>query len=91
MGAEIGGGDSAPANTNEIREIKLICKGVNLNQLRVTANDELAFNFEKKIKSMTNLFDVSATGLAAQSAMTNAYANTFTFNVKLKLKTPVKI
>jgi hypothetical protein len=34
---------------------------VNLNQLRVTANDELAFNFEKKIKSMTNLFDVSAT------------------------------
>ena len=90
MGEQIGG-ESGPANTNEIREIKLICKGVNLNQLRVTANDELAFRFEEKIKSMTNLFDVTASGLAAQSAMTNAYANTFTFNVKLKLKTPVKI
>jgi hypothetical protein len=90
MGEQLGG-ESAPANTNEIREIKLVCKGVNLNQLHVTANDQLAFRFEEKIKSMTNLFDVSGTGLAAQSAMTNAYANTFSFNVKLKLKTPVKI
>ena len=90
MGQEAAG-DEAPANTKEIREIKLVCKGVNLNQLRVTANDELAFRFEEKIKGMTNLFDPEATGLAAQSAMTNAFANTFTFNVKLKLKTPVKI
>lgn len=83
--------DDTPANTNEIREIKVICKGVNLKQLRITANDELAFKFEEKVKGMTNLFDPNETSLSAQSEMTNAFANTFSFTVKLKLKTPVKI
>ena len=83
--------DNTPANTNEIREIKVICKGVNLKQQRITANDELAFKFEEKVKGMTNLFDPNETSLSAQSEMTNAFANTFSFTVKLKLKTPVKI
>ncbi|MBP5761231.1 MAG: hypothetical protein J6W90_07635, partial [Verrucomicrobia bacterium] len=83
--------DNTPVNTNEIREIKVICKGVNLKQQRITANDELAFKFEEKVKGMTNLFDPAETSLSAQSEMTNAYANTFSFTVKLKLKTPVKI
>lgn len=40
---------------------------------------------------MTNLFNPQETGLTSQSAMTNAYANTFTFDIKLKLKKPIKI
>ena len=85
------GAQEEQVNTNEVREIKLTCKAVNLKQIRPTANDELAFKFEKRIKGMTNLFNPQETGLTSQSAMTNAYANTFTFDIKLKLKKPIKI
>jgi len=80
-----------PVNTNEIQEVKLICKAVNLKMLKPTANDQLAFNLESKIKDMTNLFNPVETGLMGQAVMTNSTADTFSFDIKLKLKTPIKI
>lgn len=90
--AAITGADGeAQVNTNEVREIRLVCKGVNHNLEDSRANDMLMFAFEKRVKGMTNLFDPAETSLTKQDTLTNRYQNAFSFDMKLKFKTPIKL
>ena len=83
--------EQTTVNTNEIREIKLVCKCVNHNLTERSANDRLLFTFQEKVQSLTNLFEPTETSLTKQETMTNKFQSTFSFDMKLKLKKPVKI
>ena len=83
--------EEVKVNTNEIRQIRIVCKGVNLNLADSRANDMLMYAFERRVKEMTNLFDMEGTSLIKQDALTNRFQNSFTFDMNLKFKTPVKI
>jgi type IV pilus assembly protein PilM len=94
-----GGGEDATKSakaapsTNQIDQINLTCRGVNLNSFSPTANTELAFTLERELKASTNYFvsgtnDTTLTGKMVDDA--NA-TNTFTFEVTLKLKRPIKL
>jgi len=94
-----GGGEDttkakAAPNTNQIDQINLTCRGVNLNNFSPTANTELAFTLERELKASTNYF-VSGTNETTQltgKMVDDANAtNTFTFEVTLKLKRPIKL
>ena len=72
----------------------MTCRGVNLNNFSPTANTELAFTLERELKASTNYF-VSGTNETTQLTGkmvddVNA-TNTFTFEVTLKLKRPIKL
>jgi len=94
-----GGGEDttkakAAPSTNQIDQINLTCRGVNLNNFSPTANTELAFTLERELKASTNYF-VSGTNETTQltgKMVDDANAtNTFTFEVTLKLKRPIKL
>jgi hypothetical protein len=85
---------AAPKKTgasNEVGMLTLTCEAVNLKASSPTANDLMVFTFQDKLKSMTNLFDSKETTLSGSITLTNITDATFTFDVNLKLKRPVKL
>lgn len=95
-GTEDAGGKAKPAaKTNEIENITLTCRGVNLNPIKPTHNKELAFTLDRELQAATNFFTIgtNASFLTAGSKLVvdaNS-TNTFTFEVTLKLARPVKL
>ena len=79
--------------TNEIDVINMTCRGVNLTSFSPTANTELAFTLEKELKERTNLFIIGGTNgtqLTGKIGLDENVTNTYTFEVALKLKRPIR-
>ena len=79
------------ASTNEISEITVKCRGVNLKRYNLpTANDELVFAVEKELQA-SPLFDRKETKLSGPIENVSEKDLTFSFGVTLKLKRPMKL
>ena len=82
---------TTPAPTNEISEITLKCRGVNLKRYNLpTANDELVFAVEKELQA-SPIFDRKETKLSGPIENVGEKDLTFSFGVTLKLKRPMKL
>jgi type IV pilus assembly protein PilM len=97
-----GGGDAAAdttattaapkkkkGSTNEISEISLVLRAVNLAALSPTNNLHLTASVEQELKA-SPLFDPAGTKLGKQPTP-EENAPTFTFELTLGLKTPIKL
>jgi type IV pilus assembly protein PilM len=72
----------------EIDSVKLVCRGVNMSKVAADANTKLSYAVANAFAGNTNLFD-TGTELVGQI---NADGElTFTFEVMLKLKRPMKL
>lgn len=78
------------ASTNEISQIVMNCRGVNLKKIKPGGNDDLAFALEKELKTSA-YFDSKETRLTGQLEQVDETAVTFGFEVTIKLKTPIKL
>ena len=78
-----------PPATNEINTIKVTCRAVNLQKFQADANSKLALTFVDRVKTLTNYFNANEMVLG-NIALPEPSAVTFTFDVTLKLKTPIK-
>jgi type IV pilus assembly protein PilM len=78
-----------PAATNEINTIRVSCRAVNLQKFQADANSKLALTFVDRVKTLTNYFNPNEMVLG-NIALPEPSAVTFTFDVTLKLKTPIK-
>lgn len=88
-----GSAPAAPASkgsTNDISTIKVLCRAVNLTRLSPSANGDLAFAVEKELKA-SPLLDPKETKLSGQLETVDQSAPTFSFEVTLKLKKPMKL
>ncbi|MBI3415825.1 MAG: type IV pilus assembly protein PilM [Verrucomicrobia bacterium] len=105
-GSAEAGGDSASTDdatgkpkpvgkTNEIETVSFTCRGVNLNTIKPTHNKDLAFTLDRELQAATNFFTIgtNASFLTKDSKLVvdSNNTNTFTFEVTLKLKRPVKL
>ena len=86
------GGEDAPKpksgnSTNELSTIKVTFRAVSLND---TANNELIYALESKVKN-SPLFDPKETQLSGSVERADATSPTFTFPLSLKLKRPIKL
>lgn len=95
-GGDGSGSDTASAtpakkkgNTNEVSEISLTIKAVNLASLSQVNNLQVAAAVEQELKSSA-LFDPQTTKLGKQPPPEEG-ATTFTFDLTLGLKTPIKL
>ena len=70
--------------------VKVTCRAVNLTSKNPAANSDLAFSLEKELKS-SPLFDEKVTQLSGQLEAVDSTADTFTFQVTLKLKRVIKL
>lgn len=77
-------------STNDISTIKVLCRAVNLTRLSPSANGDLAFAVEKELKA-SPLLDPKETRLSGQLETVDQSASTFSFEVTLKLKKPMKL
>jgi type IV pilus assembly protein PilM len=78
------GQSSQPSTTNQIEVINLTCRGVKISE---TENIELAAAFLAELRA-SPMVDTNGTEFAGQM---ESMEDTFSFGVKLKLKTPVKL
>ena len=75
--------------TNEITAFSLQCRALNLKKVKADANSKLAFSFVDELKANTAFFDPN--GTQPESAPDAADdALTFSFDVTVKLKRPLK-
>jgi type IV pilus assembly protein PilM len=82
------GGASAAKSTNELENVKVKFRAVNLNRASdSSANGNLAFVVEHAIQA-SPLFDKDGTRLDGQLDQPNETDNTFTFGMVLKLRYP---
>ncbi len=99
-GGDAGGGDSGggattaaakkkKGSTNEVSEISLTLRAVNLYNLDVTKNLQIAAAVEQELKA-NPMFDAANTRLGKQSTP-DENATTFTFELTLGLKDPIKL
>jgi hypothetical protein len=80
---------SAP--TNEISVINLTCRGISWNKVYATADDVLANALLKELQT-SSFFATGTNGTQlAGSFQENEENGTFSFDVKLKLKKPIKL
>ncbi len=85
------GGEAKPkAKKDDQGTMKMTCRGINLTSRNPAANTELAFALEKLLKE-SPLFDPAETKLSGQLEAVDAAADTFTFQVTLKLKRVIKL
>jgi hypothetical protein len=90
-----GGGDAtakkaAPASTNEIATINVKIRATNMRQVSPQANNEIAYDLEKELRA-SKLFDEKETALSGESKLPEDSSPYFEFDVKLKLKRPIKL
>jgi hypothetical protein len=82
---------AAPASTNEITVVNLTCRGISWNKVYATADSELAYALLKELQT-SPLFATGTNGTQlAGSMQQNEENGTFSFDVKLKLKKPIKL
>lgn len=81
---------AAKVNTNEVTTINLTCTAVNLKRFSDAANEVLINEFKAQLLSRTNWFAPDTT---LGKTFTNPDPNddTFSFDVVLKLKQPIKL
>ena len=89
-GADGAAGAKAKEKKDEEGQIKLTCRAVNLTSKSPAANGDVAFSLEKDLKT-SPLFDEKATQLSGQIEPVDSTADTFTFQVTLKLKRAIKL
>ena len=86
----IGGASTSTTGGCEISAIVLTCRGVNLTHLAPAANSQLAYALEQALKKQTEVFDPAGTTLSSQiNAEEGKF--TFSFDVTVKLKRPLKL
>ena len=95
-GSDEAGGKAKPAaKTNEIETVILTCRGVNLNTIKPTHNKDLAFTLDRQLQASTNYFtigtNISFLPSGSKLMVDANNTNTFTFEVNLKLKRPLKL
>ena len=92
-GAAPGATDAAtPGATNEIAKVTLLCRAVSLAYVAPNADPTIAYAVQNELRASTNLFDPKETKLGEQiNPDQNQDTNTFTFNVTLALKRPIKL
>lgn len=85
-----GGFSAAPSGGCEISMIVLTCQGVDMTHVAPAANSQLAYALEQALKKQTDVFDANGTTLSPQI---NAEAGkfTFSFDVTVKLKRPLRL
>jgi hypothetical protein len=81
---------AAPGNTNEIAVVNMTFRAVNMKPISPNANDELAYELERTLKS-SPMFDPKETKLTGQIEVVDPSAVTFGFGVTLRLKHPLKL
>jgi len=88
--SRMGGISSAPSGGCEISMIVLTCRGVDMTHVAPAANSQLAYALEQALKKQTDVFDAAGTTLSPQiNAEEGKF--TFSFDVTVKLKRPLKI
>jgi type IV pilus assembly protein PilM len=80
----------SPASTNEIAVINVKCRGINLKRYSPDANDKLAFAVHSELQA-SPMFDKEGTKLPGQIEAVDENAITFSFELTLKLKRPMKL
>ncbi len=83
---------AGPENTNEIAKVTLLCRAVSLAHVDPNADPSIAYAVQNELRGSTNLFDPKETKLGEQiNPDQNQDTNTFTFNVTLALRRPLKL
>jgi type IV pilus assembly protein PilM len=83
---------AAPGATNEVAKVTLLCRAVSLAYVSPNADPTIAYAVQNELRASTNLFDPKETKLGEQiNPDQNQDTNTFTFNVTLALKRPIKL
>jgi type IV pilus assembly protein PilM len=83
---------ATPGATNEIAKVTLLCRAVSLAYVAPNADPTIAYAVQNELRASTNLFDPKETRLGEQiNPDQNQDTNTFTFNVTLALKRPIKL
>ncbi len=83
-----------PENTNEVSKVTILCRAVNLPPGSAMANSDLAFSVLKELQTLPFVnaegtkFDKLAEG---QEIKVDEQSGTFSFQIKLKLKRPLKL
>lgn len=80
----------APSTEKAINAVTLFCRGVNLSSVDPGANDKIAYAVRDEIKARTDYFDPAGTELSGK-LIVDETGLTFTFEVTLKLKRPMKL
>jgi len=73
----------------EVCKILLLCRAVDMTSLAAAANGGIAYAVNAEIGARTNYFDATGTALSG-TLSPDAATYTFTFEVTVKLKRPVK-
>ena len=82
---------STQANTNEISVVNLTCRGVSWNKVSPTADSELAYALLKELQTSPMFLSGTNGTQLSGSMQQDDSAGTFAFDVKLKLKKPIKL
>jgi len=90
MAAKKAAAKKAPASTNEIATISLKVRATNMRQVSPQANNEIAYDLEKELRA-SRFFDDKETALSGESKLPEDSSPYFEFDVKLKLKRPIKL
>ncbi len=84
------GSTAGTASATEITGLTLNCRSVNMTSVRASANGEVAYALETQIKGATNYFDPAGTSFSGAVAP-DASDLTFSFEITVKLKRPLKL
>jgi hypothetical protein len=76
-------------STNEIAELSLVCRAINLNRLSPTNNLHLTHTLEQELRA-SPLFDAAGTQLGKMNPPEEG-SPTFTFELTVSLKRPIKL
>ena len=83
---------ATPGATNEVAKVTHLCRAVSLAYVTPNADPTIAYAMQNELRASTNLFDPKETKLGEQiNPDQNQDTNTFTFNVTLALKRPIKL
>ena len=85
-----GGRGAMPSGPVEISQLNLSCRARNMIQRPPTANTEFVFAVEEALKR-NEMFDPTGTLLTNKIQQVDASAVSFTFDVILQLKKPIRL
>jgi type IV pilus assembly protein PilM len=84
------GSSTGGSAANEISLLILTCRGVDRTSVTPSANNQLAYALDQALKKNGDVFDPAGTGLSGTLAQDEG-KYTFTFEVTVKLKRPLKL
>ena len=85
-----GAGPGGSSGGCEIVSLFLTCRAVDMTSVAAAANTQLTYALEQALKKQTDVFDPAGTTLTGNVA-TDENKFTFTFEVTVKLKRPLKL